>query len=169
MLFFLGYPGDKHKSAGHLHGVSRVTGENKSSKQVQEVKQKVKERCQTPPFPLPHSLVYLELSQLTGLPFFTTNILKIFNLKRNVEIAILPASNPLSMLPLSFLKLRNNLSIISLKLKWFFPTSEKCHYQTPSPNKRDNMPQTYFFFPFSPQWDLVYCCHVKGTRWNCAL
>lgn len=100
MLFFLGYPGVKHKSTEHCQSHQSYWG--KSSKGVHEVKEKVKERCQSPLFPLQHSLLPGIKSGLTGWSFSSTNILKTFDLKRNVEIATLPAFNPLSMLPFCF-------------------------------------------------------------------
>ena len=145
MLVSLGYPGVKHKSTRHFQSLQSYWG--KSSKGVHEVKQKVKERCQSPLFPLRHSLLVGIKSGLTGLSFSTaaaaakslqscptlcdpidgsppgspvpgilqartlewvaisfstTNTLKTFDLKRNFEIATLPAFNPFSMLPFSF-------------------------------------------------------------------
>ena len=69
MLVSLGYPGVKHKSTRHFQSLQSYWG--KSSKGVHEVKQKVKERCQSPLFPLRHSLLVGIKSGLTGLSFST--------------------------------------------------------------------------------------------------
>ena len=52
-----GHPGVKHKSTGHLDGVSRVTGENKSSRWAFEIKLKEERKKPIISFPLTHALL----------------------------------------------------------------------------------------------------------------